>query len=87
MIIILVIICSILYLIMVYGVLYLYYTYRKDIEELENRCLQLEKLINNKMSTEYLDKLYDNLMTKILCLAKEIETIKNKKCKCRKEVK
>lgn len=40
------IICAILYLIMIYGVISLYYTYRKDIEELENRFLQLEKRIN-----------------------------------------
>ncbi len=39
------IICAILYLIMIYGVISLYYTYRKDIEELENRLLQLEKRI------------------------------------------
>lgn len=37
------IICAILYLIMIYAVLSLYYTYRKDYEELENRMLQLEK--------------------------------------------
>lgn len=41
--IIVIIICGILYLFMIYGVIYLYYTYRKDIEELENRFLVLEK--------------------------------------------
>ena len=41
--IIVLIICGILYLFMIYGVISLYYTYRKDIEELENRLLQLEK--------------------------------------------
>lgn len=46
--IVVVIICGILYLLMVYSVLYLYYTYRKDIEELENRLLQLEKRISYK---------------------------------------
>lgn len=41
--IIVIIICGILYLFMIYGVIYLYYTYRKDIEELEKRFLVLEK--------------------------------------------
>lgn len=82
-----VIIVSILYLIMIYAVLYLYYSYRKDIEEIEKRCLQLEKLINSKLSTEYLDKIYDNLNEKICCIAIEVQRLKNKKCKCRKEVK
>ena len=43
--IIVIIICGILYLFMIYGVIYLYYTYRKDIEEIEKRLLQLEKRI------------------------------------------
>lgn len=46
--IIVIIICVILYLIMIYGVISLYYTYRKDIEELENRLLQLEKRVPSK---------------------------------------
>lgn len=46
--IIVIIICGILYLLMVYSVLYLYYTYRKDIEEIENRLLQLEKRTSYK---------------------------------------
>lgn len=81
------IITSILYLIMIYAVLSLYYRYRKDIEEIENRCLQLEKLINSKTSTEYLDKIYDNLNGKIVLLDIDLQRLKNKKCKCRKEVK
>ena len=40
-----IIICGILYLFMIYGVISLYYTYRKDIEEIEKRLLQLEKRI------------------------------------------
>ena len=44
--IILFIITSILYLIMIGFVISLYYTYRKDIDEVENRLLQLEKQIN-----------------------------------------
>ncbi len=44
--IIVIIICGILYLFMIYGVISLYYTYRKDIEEIEKRLLQLEKRIN-----------------------------------------
>lgn len=42
---ILFIITSILYLLLTYFVISLYYTYRKDYEELENRLLQLEKRI------------------------------------------
>lgn len=41
-----IIICGILYLFMIYGVISLYYTHRKDIEEIENRLLQNEKRIN-----------------------------------------
>lgn len=43
--IILFIIVSILYLLLVFFVISLYYSYRKDIEELENRLLQLEKRV------------------------------------------
>ena len=39
------ILTSILYLIMIYSVLSLYYKYRKDYEEIENRLLQLEKSV------------------------------------------
>ena len=64
--IIVLIICGILYLFMAYGVISLYYTYRKDIEELENRLLQLEKRINKcecvKETYQYtLDLLFENL--------------------------
>ena len=60
------IICAILYLIMIYSVLYLYYAYKKDIEEIENRLLQLEKRINEceTISSEYkdvLEILFENL--------------------------
>lgn len=41
--IIILIICGILYLFMIYGVISLYYTYRKDIEELEKRFKVGEK--------------------------------------------
>lgn len=44
-----IIICGILYLFMIYGVVYLYYTYHKDYEELENRLLQLEKRLSKKV--------------------------------------
>lgn len=47
--IIVIIICAILYLIMVYGVLYLYYTYNKDYNDLEYRILQLEKRVPSKV--------------------------------------
>ena len=43
-----IIICGILYLFMIYGVISLYYTHRKDIEEIENRILQLEKRVPSK---------------------------------------
>lgn len=46
--ILIIIICGILYLFMIYGVILLYYTYKKDIEELENRLLQLEKRSRDK---------------------------------------
>ena len=49
------IICAILYLIMIYAVLSLYYTYRKDIEELENRILQLEKRVPSKLYKDIKD--------------------------------
>ena len=49
------IICAILYLIMIYAVISLYYTYRKDIEELENRILQLEKRVSNKIYKDIKD--------------------------------
>lgn len=38
-----IIICGILYLFMIYGVIYLYYTYHKEYEELEKRLLVNEK--------------------------------------------
>ena len=43
--IIILIVCGILYLFMIYGVVSLYYTYRKDIEEIEKRLLEYEKRI------------------------------------------
>ena len=49
------IICSILYLIMIYAVISLYYTYRKDIEELDNRLLQLEKRVPSKLYKDIKD--------------------------------
>ena len=50
------IITSVLYLIMMFFVITLYYTYRKDIEELENRILQIEKRLPNKLYKEINDK-------------------------------
>ena len=55
MILLIVIIASILYLIMIYAVLYLYYSYSKDIEEIENRCLQLEKRLPSKIYNDIKD--------------------------------
>ena len=71
------IICAILYLFMIYGVLSLYYTYRKDIEELEYRMLQNEKLSKNYCE-KYWDGLYDNITDKINCLAIEVQRLKEK---------
>ena len=63
--IIVIIICGILYLLMVYSVLYLYYTYRKDIEEIENRLLQLEKRTSYKKEIDIiLTKEGDNMACK-----------------------
>ena len=61
-----IIIISILYLIMIYCVLSLYYTYKKDIEELENRLLQLEKRdsLNTKYVTNCFMELYDMINEK-----------------------
>ena len=52
------IICGILYLCMIYGVLYLYYTYRKDIEEIENRLNVLEQRISD--CERYYISIYNN---------------------------
>lgn len=71
------IITSILYLIMIYAVLSLYYKYRKDIEEIENRCLQLEKRVNDNKNLILDDNL--QLLDKINYLAKEIKELKTRK--------
>lgn len=52
------IICAILYLIMIYGVISLYYTYRKDIEELEKRFKVVEKRL---VDCEIVKQTYKNL--------------------------
>lgn len=49
------IICAILYLIMIYAVLYLYYAYRKDYNDLEYRILQLEKRVPSKIYKDIKD--------------------------------
>ena len=64
--IIVIIICGILYLFMIYGVVSLYYTYRKDIEELENRLLQFEKRISH-------EKDIDNILKEMEENQKEFE--------------
>ena len=50
------IITSILYLIMMFFVITLYYTYRKDIEEIENRLLQLEKRTSHEKEIDIILK-------------------------------
>ena len=71
------IITSILYLIIMFFVITLYYTYRKDIEELEYRMLQNEKLSKNYCD-KYWDGLYDNITDEINCLAIEVQRLKEK---------
>lgn len=46
--IIVIIICSVLYIIMISLLYYLYIEYKQDYKELEERLLQLEKRINEK---------------------------------------
>lgn len=60
------IITSILYLLMIGFVLYLYYTYRKDYEELEKRLLELEKRdnLNTKYFTNCFMELYEMINEK-----------------------
>lgn len=54
--IIILIVCGILYLLMVYSVISLYYTYRKDIEELEKRFLVLEKRTSHEKEIDVILK-------------------------------
>lgn len=63
------IITSILYLIMMFFVITLYYTYRKDYEELENRLLHLEKKQNEDL------KYYKHLCSEVF---DEIVNLKEK---------
>lgn len=83
---ILFIITSVLYLLMVGFVLYLYYTYHKDYEELENRLLQLEKRINeveqnNDMLGEYYERtnVIENIQEQNLNRLLELEKRLSKK--------
>ena len=57
---------SILYLLMIGFVLSLYYTYRKDYEELEKRLIELEKRdsLNTKYVTNCFMELYDMINEK-----------------------
>lgn len=66
MIILIIILAAILYLIMIYSVLSLYYTYRKDIEELEKRFNVVEKRLADcevvkQQYINVLDLLFENL--------------------------
>ena len=60
------IITSVLYLLMVGFVLYLYYTYRKDYEDLDKRVLELEKRdnMNSKYISNCFMELYDMINEK-----------------------
>ena len=64
------IITSILYLIMMFFVITLYYTYRKDIEELENRVLQLEKKQNEDL--KYYKHLCSEVFDEIVDLKEKV---------------
>ena len=60
------IITSVLYLLMVGFVITLYYTYRKDYEELEKRLIEIEKrdTMNTKYITNCFMELYDMINEK-----------------------
>ena len=73
------IITSILYLLLTYLVLSLYYRYRKDIEEIENRCLQLEKRVNEKVSLDYVSTMYNKVMNILVEYENEIKELKARK--------
>ena len=73
--IIVIIICGILYLFMIYGVVSLYYTYRKDIEEIENRNQVLEKRIS--VFEKFYDSLYSNKDTMVEIIIGDIHFIKS----------
>ena len=73
--IIVIIICGILYLFMIYGVIYLYYTYRKDIEAIENRNQILEKRIS--VFEKFYNSLYNNKDTMVEIIIGDIHFIKS----------
>ena len=64
------IITSILYLIMMFFVITLYYTYRKDYEELENRVLHLEKKQNEDL--KYYKHLCSEVFDEIVDLKEKV---------------
>lgn len=71
------IITSILYLIMMFFVITLYYTYRKDIEEIENRLLQYEKRFNEYITKEEFLIEHDRVFKIIKLQADRIDNIEN----------
>ena len=64
------IITSILYLIMMFFVITLYYTYRKDIEELESGLLHLEKKQNEDL--KYYKHLCSEVFDEIVDLKEKV---------------
>lgn len=77
------IICAILYLIIIYAVISLYYTYRKDIEEIENRNQVLEKRIS--VFEKFYDGLYSNKDTLVEIIIGDIHFIKRELLEKEKE--
>ena len=72
------IITSILYLILTYLVLSLYYRYRKDIEEIENRLLQFEKrVVKGDKDCEIGYIYHDEQINEIFTILKSELKIKN----------
>ena len=77
------IITSILYLIMMFFVITLYYTYRKDIEEIENRNQVLEKRIS--VFEKFYEGLYSNKDTIVEIIIGDIHFIKSELLEKEKE--
>lgn len=77
------IICAVLYLIMMYCVISLYYTYRKDVEEIENRNQVLEKRIS--VFEKFYNGLYNNKDVLVEIVIGDIHFIKSELLEKEKE--
>lgn len=83
--IILFIVTCILYIMTAYLSLYTYYTMKKNNEELEKRILDYEK--RDTKTNRFIKLVNNDMQDKFNNLSNEIKDLKNRKCKCRKEVK